>query len=110
MGYPRFAGVLLAIAAAGCAKGNLETSSGTSASSSAGTGGSTSSASSSGGGAPTCNGDCAEPACMAAGYLCAEPIETWSGPVILFDGDPATLPAACPAAFPDQVYAGVRGP
>ncbi len=119
MGYPRLAGLLITIALAGCAKGSAETSSGTSASSSAGTGGATSTTSGSGGatgsasgtgGAPICHGDCAEPACLAAGYLCVEPITTWSGPVILFDGDPATLPAACPAAFPDQVYSGVRGP
>jgi hypothetical protein len=120
MHYPRVAGLFILITAAGCAKGSAETATGTSGSSSAGTGGASSTASTTSsasttttsgtGGAPACSGDCADPACMAAGYLCAAQVDTWSGPVILFDGDPASLPAACPPAFPTSVYTGVRGP
>lgn len=107
--------------AGGATSSSSSTSSSTSASSSSTTSSSTSAStsassttSSSGGGPEQCtngvdddgNGltDCADPACAAYSCVGSAPA-SWTGPVVLYDGDPALVPA-CPPEHPMMAYQG----
>jgi hypothetical protein len=109
-------GAVTALILVGCANGNGGTGGATAESTSATTSSSTTTSSSGAGGAKGTGGSGGSggtggaPACAGAGSTCAVPVTGWSGPVILFDGDPATLPSSCPSTYPTTLYAGVRGP
>jgi hypothetical protein len=50
--------------------------------------------------------DCADASCTtAAKFACVDPTAGWTGPVALFEGTSATLPA-CPSSFPMQAFVG----
>lgn len=50
-----------------------------------------------------------DPVCTGPGFACVpRPVDPWQGPVLLYDGDPALVPA-CPSAYPSTVYQGVSG-
>ncbi len=62
-----------------------------------------------------CNGmvDCADPSCHDAGYACVSVPSGWRGPVAVWEGNPGTAPAACPAGLEialESVFSGLEVP